>query len=122
MCESMLMTAISLFYLIRLCRCESNGFQTVAREGLESVNRSVIISLSLFPVTPTLEHMASVKRFVSLQFLNPKRVGGTPWRGGSARRKAATYKNRINTDKHPCLQWDSNPQSQRSSERRHFIP
>jgi hypothetical protein len=33
------------------------------------------------PVAPTLEHWASVKRFVSLQFLNPKRVGRTPWTG-----------------------------------------
>jgi hypothetical protein len=37
--------------------------------------------LSLFPVASTSEHMASVKRFVSLQFLNPKRVGRTPWMG-----------------------------------------
>jgi hypothetical protein len=39
----------------------------------------VFLSLSLSPVTPTLEHRASVKRFVSLQFLNPKTVGRTPW-------------------------------------------
>jgi hypothetical protein len=26
-----------------------------------------------------MEHKASVKRFVSLQFLNPKTVGRTPW-------------------------------------------
>jgi hypothetical protein len=35
--------------------------------------------LSLSPVAPTLELRASVKRFVSLQFLNPKTVGRTPW-------------------------------------------
>jgi hypothetical protein len=40
-----------------------------------------ISSLSLFPVAPTLEFGASVKRFVSLQFLNPKTVGRTPWTG-----------------------------------------
>jgi hypothetical protein len=34
---------------------------------------------SLFPVAPNLEHRASMKRFVSLQFLNPKTVGRTPW-------------------------------------------
>jgi hypothetical protein len=39
------------------------------------------LSLSLFLVAPTLEHSASVKRFVSLQFLNPKTVGRTPWTG-----------------------------------------
>jgi hypothetical protein len=49
--------------------------------------------LSLVPVPPILDNRASVKRFVSLQFLNSKKVGVTPWRGGSARRKAATYTN-----------------------------
>jgi hypothetical protein len=39
------------------------------------------ISLSLFPFASTLKHMASVKRFVSLQFLNPKTFGRTPWMG-----------------------------------------
>jgi hypothetical protein len=34
-----------------------------------------------FPVAPTLEHRASVKRFVSLQFFNPATVGTTPWTG-----------------------------------------
>jgi hypothetical protein len=38
------------------------------------------LSLSL-SVAPTLEHRASVKRFVSLQFLNPKTVGRTPRTG-----------------------------------------
>jgi hypothetical protein len=33
------------------------------------------LSLSLPPVAPTSEHRASVKCFVSLQFLNPKTVG-----------------------------------------------
>jgi hypothetical protein len=32
-----------------------------------------------FPVALTLQHRASVKRFVSLQFLSPKTVGRTPW-------------------------------------------
>jgi hypothetical protein len=45
------------------------------------------LSLSFFPVVPTLEHRASAKRFVSLQFLNPTTVGRTPWM------KAATYTN-----------------------------
>jgi hypothetical protein len=35
----------------------------------------IIPNISLFPVAPNLEHRASVKRFVSLQFLNPKTVG-----------------------------------------------
>jgi hypothetical protein len=32
-------------------------------------------------MTPTLEHRASVKRFVSLHFLNSKTLGRTPWTG-----------------------------------------
>jgi hypothetical protein len=55
------------------------------------------LSLSPSPFCPSccshLEHRASVKCFVSLQFLNPKTIGRTPWTGGSARRKAATYTN-----------------------------
>jgi hypothetical protein len=31
------------------------------------------------------------------------------------------HKHRINAHRYPCLGWDSNPQSQRSSERREFI-
>jgi hypothetical protein len=38
-------------------------------------------ALSLSPVAPSLEHMESVKPFVSLQFLYPKTVGRTPWAG-----------------------------------------
>jgi hypothetical protein len=45
------------------------------------VKYSVFIALSFFPFAPTLEHRASVKRLVSLQFLNPKTVGRTPWMG-----------------------------------------
>jgi hypothetical protein len=32
------------------------------------------------PVAPTSEHKASVKRFVSLQFLNLHTVGRSPWK------------------------------------------
>jgi hypothetical protein len=31
-----------------------------------------------FPVAPALENMASGKRFISPQFLNPRTVGKTP--------------------------------------------
>jgi hypothetical protein len=40
-----------------------------------------LLILSLFPVAHTLEYRACVKRFVSLQFLNPKTVGRSPWMG-----------------------------------------
>jgi hypothetical protein len=32
------------------------------------------------------------------------------------------YKYRINAHRHPCLKWDSTPRSQRSNERRQFMP
>jgi hypothetical protein len=32
------------------------------------------------------------------------------------------HKHKINAHRHPCLQWDSNPLSQRSSERRQSMP
>jgi hypothetical protein len=45
--------------------------------------------------------------------------------GGSARRKSTTYtgqhKHIINAGRHPCLEWDSNPQSQCWSGQRHFM-
>jgi hypothetical protein len=53
-----------------------------------------LISLSLFPVTPTLEHRASVKRFVSLQFLNLKTVGKTPSQGRYLHRTIQTLNKR----------------------------
>jgi hypothetical protein len=37
--------------------------------------------LTHFPVASTSEQRASVKRFVSFQFLNPKTVDRTPWTG-----------------------------------------
>jgi hypothetical protein len=56
------------------------------------------LSLSLFPIASILEHRASVKRFVSLQFLNPKTVGRTPWTVISPSQGRYLYKHRINTD------------------------
>jgi hypothetical protein len=50
------------------------------------------------------------------QVLNPIHSRQNSVDGGSARRKAATYTQ--NTHRHPCLEWDSNTRSQRSSERR----
>jgi hypothetical protein len=42
--------------------------------------------------------------------------------GGSASRKASTYTQIKRTQyRHPCLEWDSNPRSQRSSEWRQFM-
>jgi hypothetical protein len=54
--------------------------------------------LSHFPVAPTLEHRASLKSFVSLQFLNSKRVGRTPWRGDQAVSRPLPTQDNTNTE------------------------
>jgi hypothetical protein len=62
---------------------------------------SLSLSLSLLAVAPNLEHRASVKRYVSLQFLNPKTVGRTPWTGDQYPSQGRyLYKHRINTNIH----------------------
>jgi hypothetical protein len=66
------------------------------------------------------DHWASVKRFVSLQFLNLNAVGRTPWTGDQT--DSRPLKHRINAHKHPCFGWHSNTRPQCSSERRQFMP
>jgi hypothetical protein len=54
-------------------------------------------------------------------------VGRTPWTRDQPIVRLLpththTHTQRINVHSQPCLEWDSNPPSQRSSERRHFTP
>jgi hypothetical protein len=66
-----------------------------------------------------LELRASVKCFVSLQFLNLRASVGLE----SVRPKTATWhKYRINTNRHSCFERDSNPRSECSRGRRYFMP
>jgi hypothetical protein len=58
-----------------------------------------LFSLSLFvPVAPTLKHRASVKRFVSLQFLNPKTVARIPRTGDQPVAKPLPTQDNTNTE------------------------
>jgi hypothetical protein len=57
-----------------------------------------------------IEHRASVKRFVSLQFLNRKTVGRTPWTGDQPIARPLPTQTQ-NKRRHACLEWDSNPRS-----------
>jgi hypothetical protein len=69
-----------------------------------------IFLLLFFSCCSHLEHRASVKLFVSLQFLNPKTVGMAPWTGEQpVARLLPAHEHRINSDKHPYLEWGSNP-------------
>jgi hypothetical protein len=68
-----------------------------------------------------LEHRASVKRFVSLQFLNPRHSVGLLARVISP--SQGRYLTRTqNKHRHPCLEWNWNARSQLSCERRQFMP
>jgi hypothetical protein len=65
-------------------------------------------------------------RFFSFLFLYI--VGRTPWTGYQpVARPLPTHRttqtqNKRTQYRHTCLEWDSNPRSQRSSERRQFMP
>jgi hypothetical protein len=83
------------------------------RDGGEILLRNVgwlsadFLSTSFFPVAPTLVHRASVKRFVSLQFLNLKESVVLLGRVISpSQGRTGQHKHRINVDRHPCLEWD----------------
>jgi hypothetical protein len=67
-----------------------------------------------------LEHSASLKRFVSLQFLNPKTFGRTPWAEHQPVARPLPIQTQ-NKHKYPCLEWDSNPPSVRESEDGHLL-
>jgi hypothetical protein len=78
------------------------------------VRRYVTIYLRLY--SPLLD----LGRFFS--FLILYTVGRTPWAGISMWHgrylHTEQHKHRINAHRHPCHEWDSNPRSQRSSERK----
>jgi hypothetical protein len=56
-------------------------------------------------------------------FPNLYTVGRTPWTGNRPfARPLPTNKRKINAQRHPCLEWNSNLGSQYSSGQRHFMP
>jgi hypothetical protein len=52
-----------------------------------------------------LEHTASVKRFVLLQFLSPKTVGRTPWTGDQPVARPLSTTQRQNTRGKTSMPW-----------------
>jgi hypothetical protein len=83
----------------------------------------VCLFIYLYSCRSHLKHRASVKRFVSLQFL--KTVGRIPWMGDKpVARPLPTQDDTdtINADRYSCLEWDSNPRSPCPSGRRQFMP
>jgi hypothetical protein len=57
----------------------------------------------IFSVVPTLEHMTSVKSFVSLQFLIHKTFGRTPWTRDQPDARPLRTQTQIKL-RHPCLE------------------
>jgi hypothetical protein len=82
----------------------------------------LLLLLLLWLYSPLL----GLARFLS--FLILYTVGRTPWTGNQpiARplptRRTAQTQNKRTQYRHPYLEWDSNPRSQCSSERRQFMP
>jgi hypothetical protein len=80
-----------------------------------SGNIRVLLSLLLLWLYNPL---LSLGRFFSILILY--KVGRTPWTGDQpVARPLPTH--RTTAHRHPCLEWDSNPRSQRSSERRQLM-
>jgi hypothetical protein len=74
-----------------------------------------ILSVCLWLCKPLLD----LDRFFS--FLILYTVGRSPWTGDQpVARPLPTH--RINAHRHPYLEWDSNPRSKSSSDRRQFLP
>jgi hypothetical protein len=78
------MTQCSLVYVHRLSK-ELATLVTLEMGAACSSETPVNIwythTISLFPLAPNLELRTTVKRFVSLRFLNRKTVSRTPWMG-----------------------------------------
>jgi hypothetical protein len=88
------------------------------------VSISLSVYLSIYPCCSHLEKRASVKHFVSLQFLNLRqsvRFLGRVISLTQGRYLHRATQTRINADKHPCVECDSNPRSLFSSARRQFV-
>jgi hypothetical protein len=96
----------------------------VALSTLEAQRR-----INYYSVHSSMALQPSVRPWPLLQFRNLFYTDGrTPWTSDqSVARPQPTHRttqNRIkaHTHRHPCFEWDSNPRTQRSSERRQFIP
>jgi hypothetical protein len=80
-----------------------------------------LVGWSVYSSCSHLEHRASVKRFVSLQFLDLRYLVGLL--GQEISPSQGRYLTQTqNKHRLPRLEWESNPRSQRSSERRQFMP
>jgi hypothetical protein len=84
---------------------------------------TISIYLSIYSCCSHLGHTASLKRFVSLQFLNLRQSAGIPRQGIRPTQGRYVYRT-TSTERirHLCLQRDSKSRSQSLSGRIYFMP
>jgi hypothetical protein len=94
--------------------------KSLAANSHSMIDLSIYLSIYLWLYSPLL----GLGGFFSLFIFYT--AGRAPWMGISLSRgrylHTGRYKHRINAHGYPCLERDSNPRSQRSSERRQFMP
>jgi hypothetical protein len=93
---------------------------------MNSMPRSVmelLLLLNLLYISVALQSLWPLAAF-SVSYLYT--VGRTSWTGDQPVARPLHTPTKAQTQnkcaQHPCLEWDSNPRSQRSSERRRFMP
>jgi hypothetical protein len=97
-----------------------NRYQTTASGDCNRLRRLSTCSLS-FLFLPLWGRGHPWNALFHFNFLILRHSIGLLGREISPSQGCYICKQRINADKHPCLAWDSNPRSQRSSGRRQFM-
>jgi hypothetical protein len=97
----------------------SNDGTTSTKLETVGVSLSLSISFLLFPLWST-GHLWNA--FFHFSFLILRQSAGLLGRVISSSQGRCLHKHKINADRHPCLEWDSNPRAQCSSGRRKFMP
>jgi hypothetical protein len=114
---------------LTLNESKSVSIITSVKESHTVIIMSLFIYVFLFGLSLSLSLSLWFYRPLDLgcfcRFLILNTVDRTLWMGDQpVARPLPTHDNanRISAHRHPCLMWDSNPQSQRSSGRKRFIP
>jgi hypothetical protein len=91
-------------------------------EWIANNNRCLVttLSFSLFLLLPFWSIGHPWNALFHFSFLILRQSVGLLGRGIRPSQGRYLHKHRINKEKHPCFEWDSNPWSQRSSGRRQF--
>jgi hypothetical protein len=116
---------IGTFILVPLLRFQSlstlcSGIQRSSHTGWKFCQTNPYhYSILLWLYSPLLDLGRFFSFLIYTQSVGLIRWGISPSQGRSL---CTEHKHRINAHRHPCLEWNSNPRSQRSSGWRLFIP